>query len=320
MEKYEKIAMSIYNEETQNKTHYKFLCFNEKEVDKITFIPAQKRGQAIYISDGENSQFFCSVNDRFDGEKVHGNTINKAIETYCNMFNFKDFIVEIETLYNKNKAIFDYNQEHKADLENLCNDLKFLEKYLVRKTSFDKIEVERYGDERLQIELKLYNNGYTHYIYRIILDNENGGFLICDPNYKWEHKTYKEIVDFFKKREQEEYKPTLQAKQEKAAREERERQNKIERHNKLYKILAQAQQENKEILFNSKSSYFVYDWRGNKYSVGTGKTGKYYRCDSDKLIQLIDKGQLSYLLFDNKQKPCRLYNTKELKALQYEAI
>lgn len=82
--------------------------------------------------------------------------------------------------------------------------------------------------------------------------------------------------------------------------------------NTIFKLI----KENNTLLFKNNRSYFIYKSCGLRYSVGSGKAGKYMNCNYSKLIDMILKKNINDYIITDKTS----WTDEELKEVQFNKI
>ena len=259
-----------------------------------------KNDSVDVLDNNNNNHFLTYCPYDFKGQELNKVTRKKINKTFIDKYKYEDIINIFEGIQEekRNKAI--KAEETKYILENLVNDISILKKY---------------GD----IEILANNNTIEYYIKFKRNHNINLEIYLSDEeelfnvryNYDKSMVNKKElniIVDNIVTISENEIKQKLEEKQ----REEQER-------NLFYKRLnfAREIQGGKKAIVKLKSGYQCIE-NNRRYSVGDGKSGKYYKLIGvSAIVEYLEKKDINkYVFIDEKSSTYRLTNEK-LKSLNY---
>lgn len=289
----------------------KELLFAEvKESIKRTRSIKLQNGQFTLLQDntviGVNAQdqvfYSCYIPYEFEGETINLRTRKALAQEFINTFNFLDLQNEYIAEEQVKELQFNKALEELPQLEELKNKLdNILGMYYARESSIN------------------YNTHRNAYVLDVTVRKDklhNDGWMISNKNNKFEvlfeqdNLTLEETIAHITK-DINLYKAYAEEKYQQNILKEKELNNKIYVANFVGGLKAP---EGCIIIFKNKKSYFA--WSGNyKYAIGTGKSGKFVKCDRYKIEDMILKGLNEYTIAED-----RSYSTEELNKMDFHNI
>ena len=258
---------------------------------------------SINVLDNDNNKHFvtyCPYD--FKGENLNKNTRNKINKAFINKYTYKDII-------NK----FDDMQQEKINKLNQAENTKHILESLINELS----NIKKYGT----IELKANNNLIKYYIefkrnYSVNLEiylSDKEDLFDIRYNYSWSTMDKRGLDNIIN---------DIIVASEEELREERKQQEQEQKERDIYnKRLELAKQicSGKTAIIKLKSGYQCLE-NGLRYSVGTGKSGKFYKLNGiTAIVEYLEKKDINKYVFIDEEKTSNLTNEK-LKAMKYENI
>ena len=259
---------------------------------------------SVRVIDSNNNKHFATYCPYdYEGERIDKRIRNKIHKKFIEKYSYKDIRNIIEKDYQEKVNKVNKAENTKYILENLIND--------------ELSTLQPYGT----IDIKANNNLIEYYInfkrsYNINLDiylSDKEGLFNVYYNYEKSlidiegiKMIVNDIINISEKQIQEE--------KEKQEQEFKERNIA----NKRLEIARQIQQ-GKIAIIKLKSGYQCL--RGNiRYSVGTGKSGKYYKLNGIyAIVEYLEKKDINEYIFIDNDDTFHLTN-KYLKSLNYNKI
>ena len=251
----------------------------------------------IWINTIENKQVYLNyIPYSFKGENLHGNTRIKLAKEFINSYTFND----LKYMYNaKIDAIYKHREleeNNKYKLDNLIQELN-LNKF--KEFTSNDIEVKFYNIENGKYGIEFLLNSENYIDIKIYNNNNYNGFTT-----KIDYKEV-EFDEFTNTLERlylscKEYKDNKEAE---ARRKREEVMKKIEINEAIYNLYEKV--NDKIIILKTGKKTFTAFESGIRYSVGSGKSGKFYRCNLSKFKDIINKKgieKVSYTLLDKNIK------------------
>ena len=261
------------------------------------------KNDSIEVLDNNNNLHFvtyCPYD--FEGENLNKVTRNKMNKAFIDRYTYKDIINIFEGIEEekRNKVIKAENTRY--ILENLIDELLILEKYgtLEMLANHNTIEYyisfKRSYNINLEISLTEKENEFNvSYNYDRKIMNKEGLREIV-----------KNIVDISENEIKEE-----------AKRKEKEREEKNISNKRLE--FARQIQQGKRAIIKLKSGYQCIE-RNKRYSVGDGKSGKFYKLNGIfGIVEYLEKKNINQYVFIDEADTYTLTN-KKLKSLNYNNI
>lgn len=268
----------------------------------------------IWITTSEGQEGYLNyIPYDFKGEDINGHVRNTLAKEFISIYSFSDlkrlYNNKIET-ENKQRASEEAN---KNKLENVIEELE-----LNRFSDFtrDKIEVKfNYGIKKYYIEFSVKKDRNTGSTIQIFNTNDYNN-LLYKVNYNEialnDFKTaLNELYDISKAY----YVEVEKEKQEALEKELKQEQIQKAIFN-LYSNIA-----NKIIILRTGKKNFIAFENGLRYSVGSGKSGKYYNCSYGQFADLINKKDINKLSYTLLDKDAKTYQQDEFYlSLEYKNI
>jgi len=258
------------------------------------------KNDSVDVLDNNNNNHFltyCPYN--FKGQELNKVTRKKINKTFIDKYKYEDIINIFEGIQEekRNKAI--KAEETKYILENLVNDISILKKY---------------GD----IEILANNNTIEYYIKFKRNHNINLEIYLSDEeelfNVRYNYKNL--VLNREKLMTLVEYIIDLS---EDEIREEQKEKQKDEQERNIYNKrlnFANEIQSGKKAIVKLKSGYQCIE-NNRRYSVGDGKSGKYYKLIGvSAIVEYLEKKDINKYVFIDESSTYRLTNEK-LKSLNY---
>lgn len=277
----------------------------------------QARKSNVVISSNGKLNLLYSVPFEFNGEDIHGNARNFLAKEFIEKYSFS----YLKNIYDKKmesdamalKKHLNLEEENKHKLEEIYNELKWLNKYSNSENKGVKWVYSNSGQYHIEFHCK--KDQWNTETIEITNNNSYDKFKIHIGMYK-EELTHNELINKinelvpgYEAYYQSELKRIQAEKME--SRRKRTIINTVE---ELYNI-----SNTNVILFKNKKSFIGYR-KGTRYAVGEGKVGKYYNCDKHQLQKLIiTKGITEYCIIDKDKETSGMTN-KELLDLSYQSI
>ena len=275
---------------------------NVRRVEKGTLILDY---DSIKVIDNNNNKYFLTYCPyEYEGEDLNKRFRNKMNKAFMDKYTYDDIRNKFKAIQEEKIKKAEKAENTKYILENLVNnELSVLNQYGTIELLANNHTIEYYIEFKRNYSINL----------RISLTEKENIFNVS-YNYDREVKNIEElkeivnnIVDISNKEIEE------------ANRKREEERREREIYNKRLE-LAREIQSGKKVIVKLKSGYQCLQ-KGIRYSVGTGKSGKFYKLSGLTGIvdYLIKKDINKYIFIDNDDKTYNLTN-EILKGLNYNNI
>lgn len=272
-----------------------------------------KKGE-IWIKTEKQEIYLNYIPYNFKGDNIHGNTRINLAKDFINTYTFDD----LKSMYNAKIEAINKHREleesNKYKLDNLIQELN-LNKFKEFTNYNDDVEVRFYNIDggKYGIEFLINSGNYTD--ISIYNNDKYNGFTSKIDYKEVEFKEFKSMLEILYL-SCKEYKENKEA-EARIKREEAKRE--LEISNAIYKLYKKVN-DNIIVLRTGNKNFIAFE-NGVRYSVGTGKSGKFYRCNWGKFEDIINKKgieKVSYALLD---KDTKTYQENDFYlSLDYENI
>lgn len=280
--------------------YYRILKF--QDLNLTLFV----KNQCIYVNGLGNKEILIFTPQEM--ENIHGNTVNKILNDFINQYSFNDILSIVLKELEYQTAKEEYIKNNLQKIIDLKKDLSFLDKYVVE---------DRFSNEKYKIyhhigllEFSLLKNKYSSALVKINLTFDNINKFSFYFNNKRELKTKEEIKEILNNY----INKTCINRLEEIKEEQKQKRIEELKQDALCNFMNNI--KNKIVLFKYNKSYFI--WRKNtRFSVGTGKSGKYYNCNLRHLKEMIENKNINdYVVLNNST----MFTNEELKKINFNKI
>lgn len=270
-----------------------FSTITIKRVDQGKLI---NKKSEIWIESEDGKEIYLTyIPYAFNNAEIHGNTRITLAKEFIDNYTFNS----LKTMYNAKLAKeikhIESEENNKNKLENLIIELNLNKFKNYTRNKEDIKIIYNYNTKKYYISLELNNN-----INIEIYNNNNYKEFIFKIDYKEiDPATFKTALEEIYINVKTSTEEKEKAKEERLKEESRKQLEK----DKIYFLYKNVSDYN-IILKTGKKTFMTFN-NGLRYSVGTGKSGKFYRCSWTNFEEIIlKKGieKVSYCLIDKETK------------------